>query len=287
VVCFFEDITKRKQAEQARRRLEVLIASNEKLKQEIVRRQAVEVALTKSEQATHQLLEVSRHLQGKLRHYSHQILMGQENQRKKISRELHDDISQLLVGINVHLEVFARTAVLNPQAIRKTIAPLRRLVGNSLRAVHRFARELRPASLDDLGLLPALRTYLGDQPKRKGRVIEFTAFAGVEALDNDKRTMLYRVAQEALTNANKHARASVVKVSILEMKDGVCLEIADNGKAFEVGQLGSAKWGNRLGLVSMRERVEMVGGRFSLVSVAGVGTTIRAEVPFGGSGLPG
>jgi signal transduction histidine kinase len=204
----------------------------------------------------------------------------QEDQRKKISRALHDDISQLLVGINVHLAVFAKAAATNPRGIARNIAPIRRLVEKSLRIVHRFARELRPASLDDLGLIPAIRSYLEDFPKQKGRRIQFTAFAGVEALNNDKRTVLYRVAQEALTNVAKHAHARVVMVTILKIPGGACLEVTDDGKAFDVGRLSSAEWSNHLGLHGMRERVEMVGGRFSVVSVPGQGTTIRAEVPF-------
>jgi signal transduction histidine kinase len=154
-------------------------------------------------------------------------------------------------------------------------------VEKSLQIVHQFARELRPASLDDLGLIPALHTYIKDFPKRRGRRIQFAAFAGVEAMDNDKRTVLYRVAQEALTNVAKHAQASVVRVAIIKAPAGVCLEIADNGKAFNVDRVVSGQGGQRLGLIGMRERVEMVGGRFSVVSGPGKGTTIRAEIPFG------
>ena len=257
------DIAARKQAEEAQHRIDILSATNRMLEEEIIRRQVGETALRKSEQRAHQLLTQSRQLQKKLHHLSHQILMVQENQRKEISRELHDEISQLLLGINIQLVILAKAAS-NPPAIRRALAPVRRLVAKTVRIVHQFARELRPAMLDDLGLIPALRSYIEDFPKRKGRQIQFTAFAGVETLDNDKRTVLYRVAQEALVNVAKHAHASVVKVAILGTPGGVCLEIADDGKAFDVDRLSSNRWGNRLGLVGMRERVEMVGGRFSV-----------------------
>ncbi|HEY9250351.1 MAG TPA: PAS domain-containing protein, partial [Rariglobus sp.] len=248
VVCFFNNITERIQDERARRRLDMMTASNGKLRKEIVRRETGEVALKKSEKNARRLLDESHELQTRLRHISHRILTVQENQRKEISRELHDKITQLLIGINVHLEIFTREAVLNPQGIGRAIAPLRRLVVKSVRTVHQFSRELRPAMLDDLGLIPALRAYLDDFPKRKGRRIEFTAFDGVEALANDKRTTLYRVAQEALVNVARHARASVVKVSLLKARGGVCMEITDNGKAFDVERLSSARWSRRLGL---------------------------------------
>jgi len=279
------DIATRKQAEEAQRRVDILASINRDLEKEIVRRKTVELALTKSEQQARQLLEQSRHLQKKLSDVTHQILLMQENQRKEISRELHDEISQLLLNINVHLTIFTKAAAIDPKSIRRTIVPFRRLVKKSLQIVHQFARELRPTMLDDLGLIPTLRSYIDGFPKRKGRQIQFTAFVGVEVLDNDKRTVLYRVAQEALTNVAKHARASVVKVRIFKVRDGVCLEIADDGKAFNVDRLSSAKWGHRLGLIGMRERVEMVGGRLSIVSLPDMGTIIRAEIPFGKSKL--
>jgi PAS domain S-box-containing protein len=275
------NIAARKQAEETQRHVGILAAINRDLEKEIIRREAVEMALKKSEQQAQLLLEQARRLQKKLRNVTHQILLVQENQRKEISRELHDEISQLLLNINVHLTVFTKAAAIDPKSIRRTIVPFRRLVKKSLRVVHQFARELRPTMLDDLGLIPTLRSYIDGFPKRKGRQIQFTAFVGAEVLDNDKRTVLYRVAQEALTNVDKHARASVVKIRILKIRDGVCLEIADDGKAFNVDRLSSAKWGHRLGLIGMRERVEMVGGRLSVISVPDKGTTIRAEIPFG------
>jgi signal transduction histidine kinase len=212
---------------------------------------------------------------------SHQILLVQENQRKEISRELHDEISQLLLSINLHLAVLDSSAAISPRSIRRSITRVRWLVEKSVRLVHDFARELRPPMLDDLGLIPALNTYIADFSKRKGLKVHFAAFSGVEVIEGDKRAVLYRVAQEALANVAKHARASVVKVLISKVIEGICLEISDNGKAFDVGRLASAEWGDRLGVTGMRERVEMVGGRFSVESSSGAGTTIRAVMPFG------
>ncbi len=283
LVCFFNDITERKRAEEDKLRLEVLTASNAKLKLEIIRRQAVEAALTKSEQLAQELLKQSRQLQRKLRESSHQNLLALENQRKEISHELHDKISQVLIGINVRLSVFTRTAAVNPRAI----APVRQLVEKSVKIVHDYARELRPAMLDQLGLIPAIRTYIDEIPKRKGCRIHFSASAsasaGVEALDNDKRTVLYRVAQEALVNVAKHARARNVNVTLRQARGGVCLEVTDDGKAFDVDLLSSPQWSHRLGLTGMRERVEMVNGVFSIISTPGKGTTIRAVIPVGKS----
>ncbi len=277
VVCFFNDITERKIAEDNKRRVEVLAASNEKLRQEIIRREAVEAALTMSEQHAQALLNQARLLQKKLRESSHQNLLALENQRKEISHELHDKISQVLIGINVRLAVFTRTAGVDAQAM----APVRELVEQSVHIIHEYARELRPAMLDQLGLIPTLRTYIDEIPKRKGREIDFSASPDVEALDNDKRTVLYRVAQEALVNVAKHAQAHHVGVSLRLARGGVCLEITDDGKSFDVDLLSSPQWSRRLGLTGMRERVEMVNGVFSIVSKPGKGTTIRAVIPVG------
>ncbi|MBC8040694.1 MAG: hypothetical protein H7Y06_09140 [Opitutaceae bacterium] len=278
VVCFFNNITERIRAERAQRDMEVLAASNEKLKREIVRRLTSETALKKSERQALQALEEARELQEKLRQIAHQLLMVEENQRKQISRELHDKICQLLVGINVHLALFAKTAKSDPQGISRALVPLRRLVVGGVKIVHRFARDLRPAALDDLGLIPALRSYIGEFPKRKGRQIQFTAVATVATLNNDKQTVLYRVAQEALVNAAKHATATVITVRVSEAADGVCLEITDNGKGFDLKRHVSSARSKRLGMLGMRERVEMVGGRLVIESVPGRGTTVRAVV---------
>ena len=208
-----------------------------------------------------------------------EMLEVQESQRKEISRELHDEVSQILLGINVQLAIFAKVAATHPARVKKAIEPLRRVVEKSVRIVHLFARKLRPAMLDDLGLIPTLRTYIENLPKRKNRTIRFTADPAVESLDNDRRTVFYRIAQEALTNVIKHAQASLVNVSVLKTPKGVFMEVADNGKSFDVSRLSTSGWQNRLGLAGMRERVEMFGGEFSVVSSPGNGTSIRVEIP--------
>jgi two-component system, NarL family, sensor histidine kinase DegS len=138
----------------------------------------------------------------------------------------------------------------------------------------------RPAVLDDLGLIPALHAYSKNLAARKKIKIHLTAFSGVEALGGAKRTVLFRVAQEALTNVARHAHATEVRMSIAEIAGSIRMEIGDNGKAFDVAKTFRAKNPKRLGLVGMKERVEMVGGRFAVESAAGQGTTVRAEIPF-------
>ena len=146
------------------------------LNREIARRKTVEESLQKSEQHQSRLLEQSHHMQEQLRHLSHQILHAQEEERKRISRELHDDIAQTLVGINVHLAALTREAGDNPRDLQRKIARTQRLVEKSVDMVHQFARELRPAVLDDLGLIPALHSFMKEFTKRTGIHIHLTTF---------------------------------------------------------------------------------------------------------------
>jgi signal transduction histidine kinase len=255
----------------------------EKLKQEIMLRKGVQKKLKKTEQHYSRLLKQSRNMQENLRHLSRQILLAQEEERKEISRELHDEIAQALSGINVHLATLKVETAANSHGLKEKITHTQRLVEKSVNIVHRFARDLRPTLLDDLGLIPALHSYMKGFTKRTRITIRFKAFPGVERLNNVKRTVLYRVAQAALTNVAQHAHASLVKVEIQKKHRSVHMSIRDNGKSFEVERVLYAKKNKRLGLLGMRERVEMVGGSFKVESVKGSGTMIGAQIPFSGS----
>ncbi|HVM61638.1 MAG TPA: sensor histidine kinase [Verrucomicrobiae bacterium] len=262
-----------------RHRTVELARANRRLKQEVVRRRAVEDALRKSEHHHSELLEQSRLMQDQLRNLSRQLLSAQEQERKRISRELHDQIAQTLTGINVHLATLKVAADVNAKGLRKKIVCTQRVVEKSVNIVHRFARELRPTLLDDLGLIPALHSFMKAFTKRTGLRIRFTAFSGVEQLNSTKRTVLYRVAQSALANVAQHAHATRVNVTIRKSPGAIRMEIHDNGTGFEVERVLFAKRHKRLGLLGMRERVEMVGGSFAVESAPAKGTTIRALIP--------
>jgi two-component system, NarL family, sensor histidine kinase DegS len=251
------------------------------LRREIGRRKSVQEALRKSERHYGELLAKSRHMQEHLRRLSREILAAHENERKRISRELHDEVGQTLTAINVKLGTLRKVATVNSSSLKQKISSTQRLVEKSMNTVHRFARELRPPLLDDLGLIPALRSFLKDFTKRTRIPVRFTAFAAVEQLASDKRIVLYRVAQEAFTNVAKHAHAGMVELSIQRRPGVVRMEIHDNGKSFAVDRVLLAKTIKRLGLLGMRERVEMVGGSFTIESAPGSGTTVGVQIPFG------
>ena len=272
----------RQNIETLHRRSADLADSNRQLKQEVAQRKSVEESLRNSERHYSQLLEQSHLLQGQLRLLSRQLLLAQEEERKRISRELHDEIAQTLTGITVRLAALKTEATTNTKGLQNRISSTQRMVERSVDIVHRFARELRPMVLDDLGLIPALHSFMKGFTRRTGIHIRFTACTSgkIEQLDTVTRTVLYRVAQEALTNVGRHAHASRVDVSIQKLPRAVGLTIQDNGKSFQVERVLHAKRNKRLGLLGMRERVEMVGGSLRIESAPGQGTTIRAEIPF-------
>jgi signal transduction histidine kinase len=269
--------------EKLRARTNDLTAAKRQLKRETSKRKKAEEALKESERKYRLLLNKSHHMQDELRHLTHQILSAQEEERKKISRELHDGIVQTLTGINVQLATLKKEATVNTRGLTKRISTTQRLVAKSVKSVHRFARDLRPALLDDMGLIPALHSFMKDFMERTGiRVHLRTCMPDkVNQLDNIERTVLYRVAQEAVTNVAKHAQASLVHIRIQKLKDSMRMTIQDNGKSFELKRVLSAKKNKRLGLLGMRERLQMVGGTLSVESAPDKGTTISAVIPFG------
>ncbi len=273
------DITSLKQAEEAQARMEAVAEANRELRREIDRRQEVEKSLRKSEEHYSRLLEQSRQMQEQLRLLSRQVLSTQEEERKRISRELHDVIAQTLTGINVRLAALKKDATSDARGLERSIARTQRLVQQSVDIVHQFARKLRPTVLDDLGLIPALHTFMKHFKAETGIRLRLSAFAAVEQLNSDKRTVLYRVAQEALTNIARHAQATRADVKLRKVDAAVCMRITDDGKGFQKEDVVHVKRGKRLGLLSMRERLEMVGGNFTVTSAPGKGTTVLAQVP--------
>jgi len=254
----------------------------QKLRLEVSQRKVVTTALEKIEHHYAQLLEESYRMQAQLRHLSHQILIAHEEERKKISRELHDEIGQILAGVNIRLATLRNETTIHNKSIKRKIASTQQLVERSMRTIHQFARELRPAVLDDMGLIPALQSYVKDLTRRTRIPIRLTVLnpARIKGhLGGVQRTAFFRVAQEALSNVVKHAKASLVHVS-LHRRDGIVrMEIKDNGKSFSVDRMMRARRRKRLGLLGMRERMEMIGGNFSLESKPGKGTTVRAQAP--------
>jgi two-component system, NarL family, sensor histidine kinase DegS len=251
---------------------------------ERTRRRVALRAAAEADRRYHLLLAQSQRMQTQLRHVAQQLLAAQEDERRRISQELHDGVVQLLAGVSVQLATLTVSGAQNGRTLKSHIARVQRLVGKSIDAVHRFARDLRPAVLDDLGLLPALRSFIRGLRTPRRFNVRITASSGVENLGKDQRLVLFRVAQEALTNVVRHAHATHAHVRIRRRASAIVLEIADDGVSFDAERVFMTRRHQRLGVLGMRERVEMTGGRFTIESSPGRGTLVRAVIPVGASG---
>jgi signal transduction histidine kinase len=244
-----------------------LAQANGALKREIRERKCVESALRESEE--------------NLRRLSRRVLEAQEQERTRISRELHDEVGQALTAINMNLALLRDAGA--PRRFAAKVADLQKLLEQTMETIHNFTRELRPAMLDHLGLIPALRAYVRVFSKRTGLPVRFQAAPEAEGLGMEEKTVLYRVTQEGLTNVARHARAHRAAVLIRRGDRSIRMEIQDDGRAFNVeSKMGPRK--TRLGLLGIQERVRLVNGQFSIESQPGKGTTLRVEIPIKFSG---
>jgi len=252
---------------------------NVRLSREIDRRKKIESNLQAQRKEQSRIIRQARMQEKQLREFSHRILHAQEEERKLISRELHDVIAQTLVSINMHLEVLAQGNGPIPLSLKKQISKTQMLVEKAVKIIHDFARQLRPAMLDDLGLIPALQMYIHEFTANSGIHVSLSAFSGIDKLRATARTALYRVAQEALTNVARHANASNVEVHIKKLGNVIRMTIIDNGIGFESEKATGTKKKNRLGLIGMKERAEMISGKFEVTSKTGGPTTLSVEIP--------
>jgi PAS domain S-box-containing protein len=210
------------------------------------------------------------------RSLSRRLVEVQETERRYVSRELHDEAGQALTSLLVGLRLLEREAE-HPEAIVAGVAELERRVAAVLEDLHRLAADLRPASLDHLGLVAALRQYAEAISDKHGLVVQFEAVGFDDRLPPDVETALYRIVQESLTNVIRHARATRADVLLQERDDKLIVVIEDNGVGCDTA---AAAHSGRLGLFGMRERAEMLGGTLVLESAGGAGTTVLLEVPY-------
>ncbi len=216
----------------------------------------------------------------RLQSLSHRLVETQEAERRYIARELHDEAGQTLTSLLFGLGQLVKNAH-QPEIVASTALELRGQTEEIMEALHRLAVNLRPASLDHLGLQAALAAYTGRLAEQHGLRTRFRA-VGLEdrRLPLDLETALYRIAQETLTNVLRHAQATSVDVLVQRHGERITLLIEDNGVGFNVA---SASQNNRLGLLGARERCEMLGGTLVIESNPGTGTTIVAEIPYADS----
>jgi signal transduction histidine kinase len=208
-----------------------------------------------------------------------QVISAQEEERKRVARELHDEAGQALTSLMLglkHLQEIARD-----EGSRTRAAELRGVASDTLDLMHDLSLELRPSSLDDLGLVAALERYTGDYARKHAIKVDFHPGALRDRrLPIEREIVVYRIVQEALTNTAKHADARNVSVTLEERNGTAVVVVEDDGCGFDPNLLKlSTARARRLGLLGMEERAALIGGRLTVESRPGSGTAVFLEVP--------
>ncbi|AXI46907.1 histidine kinase [Sulfitobacter sp. SK012] len=210
----------------------------------------------------------------KLKKLTQRVFDAQEEERGRVARELHDGISQILVGVRYALDNARRRLDRGDGSAAEPLGKGIATLGEAISEVRRISRDLRPGVLDDLGLGPALKTLTEDFATRTNIKCTYETAVFRNRLDNEAKIALYRIAQEALTNIERHASATHVDVTLRGHRHGASLQISDNGSGFDARRHTPG-----LGLRNMQERMEQLGGTLLLRPVSGIGTSIEATVP--------
>lgn len=215
------------------------------------------------------------------RKYLSQIIEAQEIERRRISRELHDEIGQALYAIKFNLEMIDKDLPQIPSDVRERLGEAKTLSSQTLSAMRQLSQDLRPTMLDDLGLIPTLRWYIQNFSNRLNIYSNFEAVGLEEKLSPQIETAFYRIVQEALNNIAKHAQADRVEVSLVKKDSWIYASIHDNGKGFDLDKVlhpGSPEGG--FGIIGIKERVSLLGGKIDIQSRPGFGTLIHIEIPY-------
>ena len=209
-------------------------------------------------------------LEAERRRSASAALDAQEDERARVARDLHDEVNQSLTGLLLHLEAARRDA---PPGLLPELTETKALASRAMDELLSVARQLRPTALDDLGLTAALAAHVADLERRTGIETSFEAVGDVSRIDPESQLVLYRVAQEALSNAARHSGAEHVGVRLRNDGERVELTVTDDGHGFS---FDDAEGG--LGIAGMRERALLVGGEIAIESRPGTGTTVRLTV---------
>ena len=221
-----------------------------------------------------------RRMQKNLRFYLNEITRAQEEERKRISRELHDDTAQALFAISRQMDNFIRDNVGLSQQQRAVLHDIRQRLGVSLQGIRRFSQDLRPSIIDDLGLLPAVKWLVKQKSDESGVDIVLKISGKEQRLMPEMELILFRIVQEALNNMTKHAQATKADVQIEFASSHVIASIHDNGKGFELPEtVGDLSHAGKLGLVGMQERVSLINGSLIIKSEKDQGTLVTVSVP--------
>lgn len=209
------------------------------------------------------------------------IIKAQEDERHRVAREIHDGPAQMLSNVVLKAELCERLIDINVDKAREELKNLKLVIRESLQEIRKIIYDLRPMSIDDLGLIPTLNKYIENYTEETGIKVDFKVKGENNNLNKGIAVTVFRVLQEALNNVNKHAEASDVKINIEILNEKLNVLISDNGKGFDIEKVNEEKDGinGGFGLISMRERIELINGKFTINSALGKGTNIFIEIP--------
>ena len=215
-------------------------------------------------------IEAERRRSGRL------VLRAQEEERRRVARDLHDEVNQALTAVLLRLEAVSQSA---PPELDDDVREAKVLASRAMDELLGLARQLRPAALDDLGLAAALDSQVRRFSEQTGIEAELKTIGPPDRLSDDAELVIYRIAQEALSNVARHAGAERVGVELHSLGDGVELRVRDDGRGFDAAAANNGSGDGRgLGLEGMAERARLVGGELEVASGPGEGTTVRVRV---------
>jgi two-component system CheB/CheR fusion protein len=281
ILVALEDITERKVAEG------ILLNSQERLKLRVEAgsaelRKTSETLLTEvsgrahAESALHESETALRRSRGELRQLTASLMNAQDAERRRVSRELHDDLSQKVAKLQFDIDTLEQKLPADLGEVKQRLCQVRDQAGALSDDLRRVAHQLHPATLDHLGLTVALKAYAQEFSQSTAIPVLFTSHEVPANIPIETASSVYRIAQEALRNVVKHAGKATVEMTLRGTSDGLELSIRDNGIGFDM-EAGRAKHG--LGLIGMEERMRLVGGKFSVETTPGHGVAITIQAP--------
>ncbi|HEX9506824.1 MAG TPA: histidine kinase [Myxococcales bacterium] len=211
---------------------------------------------------------------------SRQVFQIIEEERMRIARDMHDGPAQSMANLVLQAEILERLLDRNPKQLVTELAEFKNSVRNALEETRQLIFDLRPMTLDDLGLVPTLRKFIKEYGDRYGLATRFNVVGQERRLPGNTEGVLFRIIQEALTNVHKHARAKMAEVTMNLQPNRVSVTIKDDGQGFDVARTEANLHKNKnLGLLSMRERAELEKGTLEIRSQPGRGTEVKVEIP--------
>jgi len=216
-----------------------------------------------------------RQAEERIRQLAQHLETVREEERKRLSRELHDDIGQILTALKIDISILMDHCTCG-HGIKQKMENMQQLLGNGIHRVHSLCRRLRPGALDDLGLEEALAGLVDDWKQRNKTICNLHVDLDEEMLSDEIKTAVFRIVQEALTNVSRHARSSRVEIHLVSGGSILNFSIGDNGCGMD---LGAEQKPMSFGLLGMRERIEALGGELHIESIPGAGTRIEGTIP--------